>query len=730
MSSVVLQIAINKPIRQCFAYCLPKNWAYPLPVPGMRIRVPFKNQSLVGMLLAIEHTTPDYPLKAIDEVIDSSPLLDQHSLTWLQWAANYYHHPLGEVLLGTLPKALRLGKTRPPVPIKHWIVRSPHQAEKPLRKNSKQQAIYRYILNHGPCGPEQLQAAFHSWRPALKALIDKKRVSEKIVEKPAIQYHPPTCSLNREQADLLRQLTEKTTGFSVNLLFGVTGSGKTEVYLRLTEFYLRCHYQVMLLVPEIGLTPQLLAHFNQRFKAPIALLHSGLSDGERHQAWLDAKNGRCQIIIGTRSAIFVPLKMPGLIILDEEHDTAFKQTRQFRYCARDLAIKRAAMLNIPLLLGSATPSLESLYNAKIGKFKLHHLNKRITQHSSPQIQLIDLRGTKLHSGLSKTAIQAIDTEIKQDGQALIFLNRRGFAPTLLCQQCGWLATCPHCDLRMTVHKQPAHLRCHVCSYQTRIPTHCPDCQQPAFISIGHGTERLETDLQQQFPHIGIVRVDRDSTRQKHTFEKMANAINKKQYQILIGTQMLAKGHHFPAVSTVVIADADQGLYGLDFRAQEAMAQLITQVIGRAGRGKRLGRIFIQTWHPQHHFFADLQNQSYATLADTLLKERAATGFPPYAYLALLRAKATQRPNLERFMQWAFTQSKTISQTLSLPPEILGPALAPLERKGGFFRMQLLFKSSKRHALHQLLQQLILALTNQQKGRQVRWSIDIDPYDLY
>lgn len=726
MSKLYLQIAVPKPIRRLFIYSLPADWPGPAPKPGARVKIPFGRQTLIGVLVSTHSDKPDFAVKDIAQVIDEAPLLDDHCLKLLAWAAQYYCHPVGDVIATALPSRLRQGKPAVRQPGQVWQSLAHDDIQKCLARSPKQRAVYEFIDTHSPCRADQLDAAFENWRHSLRALLDKSLIE---VAPTTVTTHDQTESphtLNPSQAASLSCLKDRAHEYGCHLLFGITGSGKTEVYLQLAEYILQQGKQILIMVPEIGLTPQLARHFERRFQQPLAIMHSGLSDGERQNAWLAAQSGKARMIIGTRSAVFVPMQNPGLIILDEEHDASFKQMDGFRYSARDVAIKRASMLDIPVLLGSATPSIESLQNALQKRFSLLKLEQRATRANTPDIFHISMKNQSLSAGLTKLARQAIDAELQAGGQVLVFLNRRGYAPALVCEQCGWIEECHHCDIRMTWHKRKRHLSCHVCNHEQAVPAQCPDCGHTQFYPLGQGTERLEEFLQQQFPQAGVIRIDRDTTRRKHAFENMIRDIRSGRHRILIGTQMLAKGHHFPQVGTVIILDADNGLYGLDFRSQEHMAQLITQVAGRAGRESRHGKVYIQTWHPEHPFFKSLHSQSYGDFAQELLVERQSTQMPPFSYLALLRAEASHRPPLETFM--TFAQQLSTSRDPSI--ECLGPAMAPLERKAGHYRMQLLFKSPQRQLLHRQLHALIGQLDDSALGKKVRWSVDIDPYDLY
>ena len=729
LAGKVLRVAIDIPLRKTFDYKAPEDWTGPDLIPGMRLRVPFGNKFLTGVLLGIHDEAPEFKLKTFKAVIDNEPLLHANLLDLLHWAAGYYCHPAGEVVFTALPALLKQGKPACLAVVRRWLAANNVAGSNRLSRAPKQSAILEYLAQQPEGFTEaEIGQQFVNWRQPMLALAEKGLVTlreERSLTPPV--YQDAGLQLNEQQQQAITSIADSLNQFACFLLYGVTGSGKTEVYIQLARQALEQGRQVLILVPEIGLTPQLATRFLDRFRSGIAILHSGLNDSERTDAWLSARAGEASIIIGTRSAVFVPMQSPGLIIIDEEHDPSFKQMEGFRYSARDVAIKRASMLNIPVVLGSATPSLETLNNTLAGRFSMLKLPERAGVASHPEQALLNLQGIKPLAGLSPKALMAIEQELEHGGQALIFLNRRGYAPTYRCNSCGWVAECHHCDVRLTLHQRDARLRCHICSYETSIPEQCPDCGAQAMHSLGHGTEKLETALQQRFPDTQVIRVDRDTTRRKGSFERIIKSIHAAGRQILVGTQMLAKGHHFPRVGTVIILDADNGLYGLDFRSQETMAQLITQVAGRAGRGSRRGQVLIQTWHPEHPFFEAISRLSYDDFACGLLHERKLVGMPPVTYLALLRAESNQMDNTEKFMLEA---ARTANQQRPEAIEILGPAIAPLERKAGFFRMQLLIKSNNRADLHAFLNPWIHHLDTIKQGRRVRWSIDVDPYNLY
>ena len=540
------------------------------------------------------------------------------------------------------------------------------------------------------------------------------------------QQHSPH-TLNPAQQHAVDAILERYDRFSPFLLDGVTGSGKTEVYLTLIEHALSRQQQALVLVPEIGLTPQLVDRFRQRFPVPLAVLHSGLSDRERLTAWQLARTGMAPVIIGTRSAIFTPLPRPGLIVVDEEHDASLKQQDGFRYSARDLAIWRARQLDIPVVLGSATPSLESLLNVEQKRYQRLDLPERTGVARPPGFSLIDIREQRLEDGLSAPLLKRMQEHLDANGQVLLFLNRRGFAPTLMCYGCDWVAECRRCDARMTWHQRDNRLHCHHCGSQRPVDRVCPSCQGTELHPVGQGTERVEQALAEHFPEFEYIRIDRDTTRRKGELDRLLERARTGASRILLGTQMLAKGHHFPDVTLVGILDADHGLFSTDFRASERMAQLIVQVAGRAGRHERPGEVLIQTCHPEHPLLQLLITQGYPAFARAALAERNMAGMPPVTSMALLRAEA---PAADTAMGFLAAIQERISK-IGLPGiDVWGPVPATMERRAGRFRAQLLLQAKRRGDLQRLLSTLVRQLEQTREARQVRWSVDVDPVDTY
>lgn len=720
------------PLYGLFDY-LPPAGDSSLPQPGVRVQVPFGRGHKVGILLALQTESDIEPkrLKRVQQVIDHTPLLPPDILDLARWAAGYYHHPLGEVLSACLPVALRQGRaaSAPGEPGLRCTIAG-QTASETQRKRSPAQAQVLDLLNQHPAGLSRTALRLAGCSPqAVRAALQRGWL-EAIEMEPqptAASLPEPGPPLNAAQQAAVTTLQAGAGRYGCFLLAGVTGSGKTEVYLEAIRNTLSAQRQVLVLVPEIALTPQLLARFRQRLGIEPLLLHSGLSDGERLTAWLAARAGRAEVVIGTRSAAWVPLPRAGLFIVDEEHDASLKQQEGLRYSARDLLIWRAHQNNIPILLGSATPALESLYNAQQGRYQLLELPSRAGAAKPPRLALLDVRNQRLDEGLSPALIAGMQRHLAQGNQVLLFLNRRGYAPSLLCHACGWVAACRRCDTHMTLHLAQQALRCHHCGSQHRIPQQCPHCGCADLRAIGAGTERVEQALQRHFEAVTTVRIDRDNTRRKGRLESLLAQATAGHARILLGTQMLAKGHHFPQVTLVGILDADQGLFSADFRASERLAQQVLQVAGRAGRAQQPGEVLIQTHHPEHPLLQQLIHAGYAAFAAAALDERRAARLPPFSNLALVRAEANQTPAPEAFLTAALA---CLPAQLTTGIDIWGPVAAPMPRRAGRYRAQLLLLARDRRRLQALLQAWVPQVAALKAARRVRWSLDVDPIDLY
>ncbi|MHC8441553.1 MAG: replication restart helicase PriA [Candidatus Eutrophobiaceae bacterium] len=665
-----LQVAVNVPLRKSFDYLLPPELLANDLKPGTRVAVPFGAKELVGMVLSRKtHSDVDPDkIKPISAALDECPLFNARHLALLQWGSDYYHHPLGETIFQTLPS--------------------------PLKK----------------CTQLPNLAQTHT----------------------KTEYHDDGICLNARQQSALEEILASLDQWQPFLLHGVTGSGKTEVYLRAMEATLRRQRQVLVLLPEIALTPQTLARFEKCFTTHVAVIHSGLSPKQRLSSWLKAAHGEAAIVLGTRSAVWTPLLRPGLFIVDEEHDSSFKQSNNFcrasRFCysARDVALLRAKRDNCPIILGSATPSLESLHNVRRRHFRKLNLPERSGTAKPAHCIIVDLRNQAMQGALSTTLLAAIRQELAKGNQVLLFRNRRGYSVKRLCHACGTSLQCAACNHPYTWHKRKSKLICHRCSAQIDSPETCTACGSDALIDIGHGTERIEESLWKEFPEHQVLRIDLDTAKDEREIRQRLQQIMDGKADIIVGTQMLAKGHHFPYITLTGILDADQGLYSDDYRSAERMLQLLVQVAGRSGRGTREGKVIVQTHCPEHPLLRGLIDADYALLAKDLLRERESACLPPYSFHALLHASSTNAQNAHGFLERACQSIPAAARRDTL---LLGPVNAPVEKHDGRYRMQLLMQSSLRKHLHKCIAALIEALETSSKVRDIRWCIDVDPQDM-
>jgi primosomal protein N' (replication factor Y) (superfamily II helicase) len=732
----LFRVAVDTPLRRLFDYLAPLSpTGAAEPKPGMRVRVPFGRRRLVGMIMAVtDHSdVPPERLKPILEVLDATPALEASALELIQWAAEYYHHPVGQVLATALPVLLRRGAGVAATEERWTVSGSGTQAAAAgePRRAPRQRALLAFLLSRGgsaAAGELSEQAA--GWRDAARSLEQRgwiARAEVTIVEgfAPA-RVRAAGPLLLPEQGDAVERVAAAARGYAAFLLEGVTGSGKTEVYLRLTEEALGRGRAVLVLVPEIGLTPQLVGRFRERFAAPLAVLHSALTDSERLAAWRAAWSGRARIVLGTRSAVFAPLEDLGLIVVDEEHDASFKQHEgALRYSARDLAVVRARLAQVPVVLGSATPSLETLNNVAAGRYTRLRLLRRPGESQPPLLKLIDLRVSALEAGISTPAALAIERHLGAGDQVLVFLNRRGYAPTLLCTACGWIAPCRDCDARLTVHLAATRLRCHHCGADGPLPQRCPQCGF-AVKPVGQGTERIEATLGTRFPGVSIVRLDRDVVRRRGDLDEVVRRMSSGEARILVGTQMVTKGHDFPNLTLVVVLNADQGLFSTDFRAPERLAQTIVQVAGRAGRGNKPGEVLIQTEFPQHPLLVSLLERGYDGFAEAALAERLQACWPPFSRLAALRASGKTREAALAFLGEARAAAGVPARGLKL----LGPVPAAMAKRAARYHAQLLIESRERPALHQFLDGWLPQVEALKSAQRLRWALDVDPLELF
>ena len=711
----VVEVAVPRPLRSTFDYIVPSTMAVP-PV-GARVRVPFGATTVVGVVAG--HTRDsDRAEKEIEEVLDSEPLLPTDLTDLAQWLARYYHHPIGDVFATLLPAKARRGApaTLMKEVVWHW---TGSEEDGKLARAPRQHEAFERLRTLGSVFDSEL-AALGLERHHLAALADKGLARSAMLlpsyRVPATWAH----QLTAEQAAAVDTITATLGTATTHLLYGVTGSGKTEVYLRAIAQVLRDGGQALVLVPEIALTPQTTARFKACFGA-AATLHSGNTDAQRFDVWLKCAQGVHKVLIGTRSAVLAPFEDLRLIVVDEEHDGSFKQGDGLRYSARDLAVKRGQMLDIPVVLGSATPSLESLENARRGRYVLSRLPSRAGGASMPAVRIVDVRGLRLDRGFSDALHGAIGRHLEADGQVLVFINRRGFAPVLLCSKCAWHAACEHCDAKLTLHRRPNRLRCHHCGYSRLPPRMCPACGSSDFVHIGTGTQRAEEALAERYPDVPRYRIDRDTTRSVRRLEADLAAIRAGRPAILVGTQMLAKGHHLPNVTLVAVLDSDAGLLAADFRAPERTAQLIVQVAGRAGRAERPGEVWIQTFNPDNANLLALAKTGYAGFAANERRVRADAHMPPFSAVALIRAESKVESKA-----WGLI-GEIVDTLLGGEVEVLGPAPAPVARRADHHRCQALVLAARRVDLHRALDRL------EEVGPRaagVRWSIDLDPLDTF
>ncbi len=723
----LVRVAVPVPLRRLFDY---QYQSTQTPVIGGRVLVPFGRQKLVAYVIEfIEHTDLEIQkIKSIIKVIDQEPLMELNHFNFIKWSAQYYQHPIGEVFNACLPSLITKGEAAELATELYWKLTDEGKIAEPKSNAVKQIKLLSLAKQHQAITAPLLKE--HQYTPGdLKPLMNKGWIEacQKQLSTDSISVNllPSPIEVNKEQHQTLAQVFSKKEQFQPFLLDGVTSSGKTEVYLRAIAQQLEAGKQVLLLVPEIGLTPQTVQRFQQRFIANIAMLHSGMTDKQRLNEWLKAKQGLTSIVIGTRSALFTPFKNLGLIVIDEEHDLSFKQQEGFRYSARDLALVRAQNLNIPIIMGSATPSMESQFNVETGRFERLTLSRRAGNAKPPHSKIFDVRQRPLQEGISKPLKEHIESHIAKGQQCLVFLNRRGYAPSILCHDCGWLAECNRCDRNMTYHQQLKRLHCHHCDRQVFLPKQCPSCQSEQLLPIGLGTERLQEVLSKLFPSKTVIRVDRDSTRRKDSMQTIVEKIKAGEADIIVGTQMLAKGHHFPNLTLVAVIDIDGCLFSADYRATERTAQLLTQVAGRAGRGETKGEIVIQSHHPDHPLLVNLFTQNYQQLSQQMLEERKVANLPPYSAQVLVRADANVISKPMAFLQ---DMANILNQYSQL--SVFGPYPAPMMKRAGKMRAQLLLQADDKKSIQQILNAALPLVEKQKSSNSVRWSIDVDPQEVF
>jgi primosomal protein N' (replication factor Y) len=729
MPELIVSVALPVPLRRLFDYGVPDEQKS-LVQKGVRVWVPFGRRRLLGIVWDVKTTTDfeEGKLKLVESVLDSSPILDDELQALMVWMSQYYQHSLGETFSTALPAKLRKGDANisPQVDYLKLTATGEQVNELDCRRAPKQWQLL-CALREGELPRRSVAKTFSS---AIVAALEKKEWLEAIVRDetvlPVDKHWQAEAKpkANIEQSVAITAIVSSLSEFNCFLLEGVTGSGKTEVYLNAIASVLERQGQVLVLVPEIGLTPQMVSRFERRFGYAIGLLHSGVNDAQRLKVWQQAQKGELSIVIGTRSAVSTPFKSLGMIIVDEEHDNSYKQQDGLRYHARDVAVMRARNNQVPLVLGSATPSLQSLHNALQGRYRHLQLHNRAGIAVNTRYNLLDIRNIPLTYGLSSAMVTRIKQHLDKGNQVMIFINRRGYAPALVCHECGWVAECPRCSRSFTLHKAQRKLHCHHCDNVKPIPTQCHQCHSHQILPLGQGTEQLQEGLSQLFPGYQNVRIDSDSVRGKGRLNTLFEQIHQNEFQLLVGTQILAKGHHFPRVTLVVLLDVDGALFSADFRATEHLAQLITQVAGRAGRAEREGEMWLQTYHPEHPMLQDLINNGYQHFSRLALQERQQAQLPPFCYQVLLRAQAPKASVASDFLLKVRRQLPRLDRVT-----VLGPLPALMEKRQGQYRMQMLLQSSSRALLQKLLTQLIPTIELLPESSRVRWSVDVDPQDF-
>ena len=731
-NNLILKVALDVPLYKLFDYQLNKKNSTK-PSIGSRVLVPFGKQKKVGVIIDIVNrsSVAKSKLKECISILDENPIFEKKQLDFIHFASNYYQYPLGRVLYAAMPGNLRKGKSLTKFIDSIVITDNGKNVDLDnLKKRApKQAALMSILMENHTLDSNGLSNIFPEWKKYSKRPIEKNWIKiEQIIEPhkdtQKLDKNTKGPALNSEQKKAILDVKKSST-FNTFLLDGVTGSGKTEIYLSLISDVIERGQNALILVPEIGLINQLNRRIEVRLGIKPSQYHSGLTEKERFITWKKIQESKTRIILGTRSAILAPFKNLGLIVVDEEHDISYKQQEGFRYSARDLAVMRAKNFNIPIILGSATPSLESFNQHVNNKYKYLTLKKRAGNAKMPSMHLIDLNKGHSEDGLSKLLIKSMNEHIENDGQILVFINRRGYAPTLICKTCNFIAECSRCDSRMTLYLSKKLLLCHHCNYKEKYKNSCIKCDSE-MIALGQGSQRIEDSLKKHFPNEQILRIDSDSTQQKNSLDEALEKAKAGKAKILVGTQMLSKGHHFSSLSLVVVVNADQGLFSNDFRGSERLAQNIIQVAGRAGREKKKGQVIIQTEYPDHPFWPLLFQGGYKEIVEMTLMDRKSANWPPYSFIVLIRAQSHRKKYTWSFLEVA--KKILISQKPNF--SILGPVSAPMEKKASHYRGQLLLQSEGRKSLNQTLKMFIDEIERKKFIRRVKWSIDVDPIELF
>ena len=726
----LVRVALDVPLHTLFDYRLDGAGRELI---GARVLVPFGRNQRAGIVLEVggEPQVPLSRIKPVLQVFSGEPRLAPDVLALMRFASSYYHFPIGQVVVGALPQPLRRSRAASSDEPRLGLTCAALAADwlQLPRRAAAKRRVLEFLRTHGPTTAAELRGLASTAPRVLKDLLATGWIAPEDAAPLSVEPTGPVDAtagplLTPDQRSAVDAIAESLGAFASWVLLGVTGSGKTEVYLRLIERVLANGKQVLLLVPEINLTPQLEARIGARFPAAgLMSLHSGVSEAQRLRRWRALEAGRARILVGTRLAVFTPLPRLGLVIVDEEQDASLKQQEGLRYSARDLAVMRAKQRHVPAVLGSATPSLETYAKAQAGRYKLAELRSRAGSQL-PSIRCVDTRTQRLREGLSQPLIVALGTCLAAREQSLVFINRRGYAPALMCFACGWSAPCTRCSARLVLHLKERRLRCHYCGHEEPMARACPSCGNQYLTPAGHGTQRVEHALTEQFPQARVLRIDRDTTRRRHAFEQMRSRVQAHDVDILVGTQMLAKGHDFPRLTLVGVINADSALYSTDFRAAERLFAQLMQVAGRAGRRDTPGEVLIQTDFPAHPVYQAVCRQDYAAFAQIALAERREVGFPPYAHQVLLRVEAATRAAVDRFLE----RSAALGRQLEFRVEVYDPVPAPVARVAGRERGHLLVQSTSREELQRFLDAWQPQLAQAHTGR-VRWALDVDPLDL-
>ena len=705
------------------------TYSYPQAIPaGTRVVVPFRGREAVGVVWGTDVKPEIAPAKIlpVKQVFGQEPPLPEDWRALLDFVSRYYLYPIGQAVFAALPQGLREARAveLPQPPRFYGLSDEGHLQEPPPARFSKQHALWQALA-----AGHQEEACLKTIHPQAGKLLQQWQQAGWLDESAAAapQIDASQHLLNDDQQAAADTLQTGIGSFQTFLLYGITGSGKTEVYFDAMAKVLAQGRQVLFLLPEINLTPQLLKRVSERFgQVPTAVLHSQTAAGRRTQDYLRAMTGQAKLVIGTRLAVFTPLPDLALIVVDEEHDASFKQDNELRYHARDLAVWRGKQSACPVVLGSATPSLESWHKAQSGGYRLLELTQRAHRAARPpQVEILDVRRQQLDNGFSQQALKLIQENHQNGGLTLVYLNRRGFAPALFCGDCGHIFGCPRCSAKMVLHQRARQLRCHHCDFRQAIPRKCPDCGNQDLTAVGHGTQRVEETLKSFLPQATVVRVDRDSTARKNDWERLYRDIADNRIDVLVGTQMLAKGHDFARLNLVVVLNADGSLYSADFRAPEKLFAELMQVAGRAGRADAAGRVLIQTQLPEHPVFAAVQAQDYPAFAAHELAEREMFGMPPFGFQAAVRADAVAIGQAQDFLAGIKTEVEN-----QLPPEVslLGPVPMFMMRLAERERAQVFLESPSRKQLHRAAA-MWLHLLQGRRDAAVRWSIDVDPLEM-